>query len=134
MAKAVLLLLTVKEGKYIRGMWRQKLKKPLACLTLAALMLVPASPAVAATSSGGGNGLRISPVRTDLVINPGASQVVEVNVTNVTNKAATLQTIVNDFVGNPDESGNPAILLDPGAYAPNHSLKRFITTSGNFTL
>ncbi len=85
-------------------------------------------------TAAGGNGLRVSPVRTDLTINPGKSQVVNINVTNVTAAPATFQAVVNDFVANPDESGNPAIILDPTKYAPSHSLKRYISPIPNFSL
>lgn len=82
----------------------------------------------------GGNGLRVSPVRSDVTIPPGKTQTVTVNVTNVTSEPATLQTIVNDFTANPNESGNPAIILNPDQYASSHSLKRFIAPLGTFTL
>lgn len=86
------------------------------------------------SAGSGGNGQRVSPVRTDITIEPGKTQVVTVNVTNVTAQPATLQIIVNDFTANPNESGNPAIILDPKQYAPSHSLKRFIGPVGNVTL
>ncbi len=84
--------------------------------------LVPIS-ASAATS--GGNGLRVSPVTTNLTINPGDTQVVTINVQNVTDSPATLQVVINDFTSE-GETGNPALLLNPGQYAPVHSLKRFV--------
>ena len=85
-------------------------------------------------SAAGGNGLRVSPVRTDLTINPGQTQTVNVTVTNVTAAPANLQTIINDFTANKDESGNPAIILDPNQYASSHSLKRFISPVSNISL
>ncbi len=105
----------------------------MGCL-LAVLAFVVASAHTASAASTGGNGLRISPVRTDVTIKPGESQTVNINVTNVTSATANLQTVVNDFTGNPDESGNPAIILNPNEYASSHSLKRFITPPSNFTL
>jgi len=97
------------------------------------LMLLSAAP-VATAATSGGNGLRVSPVRTDTTIKPGQTQVVTITVDNVTSGPATLQAVVNDFTANPDESGNPVLLLAPGAYAPGHSLKRFISPISNFTL
>lgn len=94
----------------------------------------PAAAAGPSTPGTGGNGLRISPVRNDITVAPGKKQVVNITITNVTTVPATLQTIVNDFVANPNETGNPAIILDPKAYAPTHSLKRFVEPSGSFTL
>lgn len=119
-------------------MIRQKVRLPLVTLGLSALLLLSAMPVVQAagpTSSGtGGNGLRVSPVRTDTTIAPGKSQSVPVTVTNVTSQAATLQAIINDFTANPNESGNPAIILDPNQYAPSHSLKRLATAPASVTL
>ena len=89
---------------------------------------------VAAAADAGGNGLKISPVVTNLTVNPGQSQTVEVSVQNVTQSDVTLQVIVNDFTASSDESGTPALLLDPGQYAPSHSLKRFIGPIANITV
>lgn len=95
-----------------------------------------AIPAAAATSlaSSAGNGLRVSPVVTNLTINPGQSQTVEVAVQNVTNADVSLQVVINDFTASSDESGTPALLLDPGQYAPSHSLKRFVAPIGDITI
>lgn len=90
-------------------------------------------PGAVSAASTGGNGMRVSPVTTNLTINPGESQIVTVNVQNVTNKTATFQVIINDFTAN-DESGKPALLLNPGQYAPVHSLKQFIAPISNITL
>jgi hypothetical protein len=96
--------------------------------------LVTLGQANAATPQGPGNGLRISPVRSDVTIQPGKSQTVNISVTNVTGGTASFQAIINDFIANPDESGNPAIILDPTKFAPSHSLKRFIAPNSVITL
>jgi len=103
----------------------------VAVLSLAALTL-PASAATATPNSG--NGLKISPVVTNLTINPGQTQTVTVHVQNVTSAAVTLQVFINDFTATDDESGTPALLLNPNQYAPSHSLKRFVTPINNLTL
>lgn len=108
--------------------------RPVGCLLIALALIVAHTPSTASAASSGGNGLRVSPVRTDLTIYPGKSEKVTINVTNVTTATAELQTIINDFVANPNESGEPAIILNPNQYAPNHSLKRFASAGGNFTL
>jgi hypothetical protein len=108
--------------------------RPVGCLLIALAFIVAHVPSNASAASSGGNGLRVSPVRTDLTIYPGKSEKVSVNVTNVTTRTAELQTVVNDFIANPNESGQPAIILNPNQYAPSHSLKRFASTGGNFTL
>lgn len=102
-------------------------------LSVMALLLFALVPHTDAATPGG-NGLRISPVRTEVTINPGQTQTVNVTVTNITNQSASLQTIINDFTANPDESGNPAIILDPNQFATSHSLKRYATAGGDFVL
>ena len=80
------------------------------------------------------NGYRISPVRTDLTVKPGASTDLTVYIQNASSAVEHLQVIVNDFEAPSDESGNPALLLN-GATAPNHSLKKFVSIPGStFTL
>jgi hypothetical protein len=71
------------------------------------------------------NGYRVSPVRTDLTIKPGASSSLTVYIQNASSAVENLQVIVNDFQPPKDESGDPALLLN-GATAPQHSLKQFI--------
>jgi hypothetical protein len=85
-------------------------------------------------AAAAGNGLRVSPVRTDLTINPGSAQTVNVTVTNVTDAPESLQAVVNDFTANPDESGNPVLYLGTNQYAPSHSLKHFVQPIPNFSL
>ena len=115
-------------------MVRHKVRLSLAAIGVALLVVLGLAPFASAATTSGGNGLRLSPVRTDLTINPGQTQVVTVNVTNVTSNTATLQTIVNDFTANPNESGEPAVILNPNQYASSHSLKRYIGPVSSFTL
>lgn len=79
------------------------------------------------------NSMSVSPLRTDVTISPGDSRSVTVYITNLTNDTVTLQAIENDFVAG-DESGTPAIILDKNAYAPTHSLKRFMVPIPNVTV
>ncbi len=103
-------------------------------LSVFALIASAVVPTSAATNSVGGNGMKISPVRSDLTINPGQSQTVTVNVQNVTNAPATLRVVINDFVASDDESGKPAIILDEDKFAPTRSLKKYIANVPNVTL
>ncbi len=84
-------------------------------------------------STGDANSIRISPLRSDLTIEPGKTGTVKVNVTNLSKQTAVYQTIENDFVAG-DEKGTPAIVLSPNSYAPTHSLKRFMVPLGNITV
>lgn len=104
-----------------------------ATTVITALFVLVGAQAAAATSSPG-DALSISPVRQDITVTPGSSDTVDVYIENLTSQSVTLQGIVNDFTASPDESGNPAILLNPTQYAPTHSLKRYVAPIGDFTL
>ncbi len=115
------------------------IKRRLSALLASVVLIVAMAssslvPALAATSSVGGNGLKISPVRTDITINPGQTQTVSVTVQNVTSAPASLQVLINDFVAGADESGQPSLLLDATKYAPSHSLKRYVAPIPDITL
>lgn len=103
-------------------------------LVVVGLLLALLTSAVPVQAADGGNGLRVSPVRNDLVINPGENKTVTLTVTNITAAPTSLQAVVNDFTAASDESGNPAIILDPRASNVNHGLKRFVQPINNFTL
>ncbi len=90
-------------------------------------------PSRLASAADNGNGLKVE-TRKDATIQPGETKTLSINVTNVTGAAANFQVIINDFIANPDESGNPALILDPTKYAPSHSLKRFIAPPPVFSL
>lgn len=90
------------------------------------LLLNVLSSFASAQSTNAGSGLKISPVRTDLTIEPGKSDSVVITVNNVTSVDTTYDAIVNDFVAGNDELGQPALILDADKFAPSHSLKRYI--------
>lgn len=98
----------------------------------AAIIAMPflvAGPAFAASA----NVLKVSPVRSDISITPGASQTVQTTVTNLTSAPITVRPIENDFIAG-DERGTPALILDPDKYAPTHSLKKFMKPLADVTI
>lgn len=98
------------------------------------VVTVPALAATSSSTSGttstSANGMKVSPVRTDLTINPGSSKTIDVYIQNVTGTKATLAVLLNDFEAGKDESGTPMLLLD-GRRAPQHGLKQYITPIDN---
>lgn len=86
-----------------------------------------ASLASAQSTGTNANGIKVSPVRTDLTINPGETKTVTVTVQNITTVDSTFHAIINDFVAGNNENGQPALILDEKEFAPSHSLKRFIS-------
>jgi len=91
------------------------------------------TPPPAPSVNSNNNTLKISPVRTDVTIQPGESKKVQVIVTNLTDTAVFVKPIENDFVAG-DEKGTPSIILDENSYAPTHSLKRFMLPLKNVTV
>jgi len=87
----------------------------------------------AANAQSTANTLKVSPVRTDIEVQPGASRTVQTTVTNLTSDAITIKATSNDFIAG-DELGTPALILDDDKYAPSHSLKRFIQPLANVTI
>lgn len=122
-------------------MTRSRVLKNMGALlaALAILAGATAAPVLAATTtsstgSGAGNGMKVSPVHTELTMKPGESTTVDISFTNVTGVTTTFQAILNDFVASGDESGNPAIILNPAQAAPSHGLKQYIAALPDFTL
>lgn len=105
-----------------------------ASLVIGLLAATPALAATSSTSTTSGNGLKVSPVTTNLTMNPGDSQTLPIYVQNVTSSAITLQVLINDFTAASGESGQPALLLDPTATAPSHSLKKFVAPISDVSL
>lgn len=87
----------------------------------------------AAQNTNPADTLKITPVRSDIEIQPGQSKVVQMTVTNLTGAAITVHPAENDFIAG-DEKGTPALILDETQYAPTHSLKRFMTPLSDVTV
>jgi hypothetical protein len=89
----------------------------------AALLVVLSHSSFAAAQTA--NTLKVSPIRSDIQIQPGTSKTVQITVSNLTGAAITVHPSINDFVSG-DERGTPALILDEDKFAPSHSLKRFV--------
>lgn len=85
------------------------------------------------SSTNSANTLKVSPVRTDVTVEPGSSKVVKTIITNLTDEEIVVDALENDFVAG-DERGTPSLVLDEGEYAPTHSLKRYIEPIGEVTV
>lgn len=110
----------------------QQSSKLIAAFSVAVVLL-----AIAQSSSvgaqGAANTLKVSPVRSDVQVDPGQSTTVQTVITNLTNAPITVRPVANDFVAN-DESGTPALILDDNEFAPSHSLKRFMAPFADVTI
>jgi hypothetical protein len=105
----------------------------VALLAVATGLLAAALPPVAQAQSNTANTLKVTPVRTDIQINPGESKTVQTTVSNLTGDAITVRPTSNDFVAG-DESGTPSLILNENQFAPSHSLKRFMGPLNDVTI
>jgi hypothetical protein len=115
---------------------RKRLDLILLIVAASALALLGPLNAFAATDNNAAatNGYKVSPVRTNLTVKPGASENLTIYIQNVSSAVENLQVVVNDFQAPKDESGNPSLLLN-GDKAPTHSLKQFVNVpQSKFTL
>lgn len=106
----------------------------VATIVLLASAILPSGAGAASSTSTSGNGMRVSPVVTNLVINSGQTQTVPVYVQNVTSSPLNLQVIINDFTAGNNENGQPQLLLNPGQTNPTHGLKQFIAPIADVSL
>ncbi len=100
-------------------------------LALVAAVLLAGSAAFAA-QSGTGNGIKLSPLRFDLTIDPGKSQTVKFNVENITKNTATYKGVLTDFLAN-NQNGTPQLIVTGSKFDP-FSIKQFIANIPNFTI
>ncbi|MDB5186199.1 MAG: hypothetical protein JWL85_722 [Candidatus Saccharibacteria bacterium] len=84
--------------------------------------------------SSSGNGFRISPVRSEYVIEKGRSEVLTLTLENPSDGTVTAQGVANDFVASDKEDGEPRLILDENAPAPKNSFKSLVGNIGQVTL
>lgn len=101
--------------------------------TLTFTSLLSASVALAQSSSQA-NGFVISPVRSEITINKGRSQTVQLSVENPTNIATTVKAVVNDFVASNDESGSPRLILGSTTPLPANNFISLVSAIPNIQL
>jgi hypothetical protein len=103
------------------------MKKIFSILSGAFLLAASLTAAFSApVTAQGSNGYIVSPVREELVIEPGKSQTVTLTIENATNNTTVARAIVNDFEAAGDETGQPKILLDENVSAGSNSFKSLI--------
>jgi hypothetical protein len=81
-----------------------------------------------------GNGFRISPVVTPLVIEPGQSETFALTVENPTNLPITAVAVINNFSAGSNEDGEPLPILDESAPAPRNDIRQLIEPIENIEL
>ena len=79
-----------------------------------------------------GNGLRITPVRQELILAPGQRDSYSIDLTNVSQGEMNVVSVINDFESD-NETGQPKLLLGPGESSP-FSIKEFVILPESFPL
>ncbi len=100
---------------------------------LAGIVAVAPSVLAEQDTTSTANTIKVSPVRTDISIEPGQTDTVDITVSNPTDSDVRVSPIQNDFIAG-DEDGTPALILDENEFAPSHSLKRFMQPVDDITI
>lgn len=107
----------------MRGVWRRGI---VVMLTVVGVLGFGTHVVMAQNNSSGGNGFRVSPVRSEYTIDKGKSETLTVTVENPTDANVSAKAIVNDFVASDQENGEPRLILDDSAPAPRNSFKKLV--------
>lgn len=100
-------------------------------LIIAPLVLI--ASATAQDDNQAGNGLRITPVRQELILAPGQQDSYEIEITNVSSgDMESVVAILNDFESD-NETGQPRLLVRDDQSSP-FSLKDYVTLPEPFSL
>jgi len=99
--------------------------------TVASFTLFAAPYASAATEA---TGYTVSPVETEITVNKGTTQTVELSVQNPSSTTVDVKAVINDFVASNDESGSPRLILNSNAQLPADNFESLVAPIGNITL
>jgi hypothetical protein len=99
--------------------------------TIASFTLFAAPYASAASEA---TGYTISPVETEITVNKGSTQSVELSVQNPANTTVEVKAVINDFVASSDESGSPRLILNSNSQLPADNFESLVAPIGNITL
>jgi len=91
---------------------------------LIVLTLFITLPNAHAAEQTGGSGLSISPTRSELTINAGKSDVIEITLKNISGVDIKAGAVINDFESN-NETGDPKIITDISSQSPT-SIRDFL--------
>ena len=98
-------------------------------LALSLLITIAMGGVASGASVTSGNGIRLSPIRNDLIIDPGQSKTIQLILQNVTKTSATFQAVVNDFTTN-NTHGTPELILGKDTNNP-HGLRQYVSAIPN---
>lgn len=96
------------------------IKRVIASVGLALIAVFAVFQLAAAQSQqeSGGNGLQVSPTRTELSLSPGEHKTFDIVLKNITSGELTAQVSINDFESD-GTTGNPQIIIDENTRTPS---------------
>lgn len=117
-------------------MYRMRGLRKRAMFAFAALAVVVGmgSSFVRAQDNPTGNGFRISPVRSELVVEKGKSHTLTITIENPTGGKVTARGVINNFVASSDETGAPSLILDENAPQPRNNFKSLVSAMPDVAL
>jgi hypothetical protein len=115
-----------KKGRVIQTMKLPVLRRVATVASAFAVVVAFVAAPVLAQTQQSGNGFRISPVRSELTIEKGKSQVLTLTLENPADVPTTARAIVNDFIASDKEDGEPRLILDDTTEAPKNSFKALV--------
>ena len=110
-------------------MTSSRVYKLIAALLTAAILFLQGAPAFAQ----GGNGLSISPTKAEFSIDKGKSDLLSIQVKNLTQGKIIAKAFINDFEADED-TGNPKLIIDRSSEVSSSSIATFITGLEDVTL
>jgi hypothetical protein len=99
----------------------------LVVVLLCILLLTTAVISAQTTDVPTGNGFRISPVRSEFIIEKGESKSFTITLDNPSNSLLRAKPVVNDFIASEDESGEPRLILDPDTVLPANDFRSLVS-------
>ena len=112
---------------------RGALKRAIAILA-ALSVLVGFGGSLAIAQNNAGNGFRISPVRSEYIIDKGASETMTITLENPTAGPINARAVVNNFIASDKEDGEPRLILDDNAEQPRNNFKKLVAAIPDISL
>jgi hypothetical protein len=111
-----------------------RLLKGITALSVVALFggLVVANSLAASVSQA--NGFVVSPVSTEITVNKGQSEIIQLSVQNPTAQTVAVKAVINDFVANSNESGSPQLILNNNSPLPKNNFESLVAPISTLTL
>jgi len=103
----------------------KKFKQLVALSLILATLLLSSLSAYAQQGNQPGSGLSISPTESEFTVKPGAADILNINLKNITTGDIVAKPTINDFESD-NVTGTPKLITDPNKHSPN-SIRKFVS-------